>query len=308
MARILITGCSGFLAPYLIGALQGDGPHAITGITEETDFLSGECRIFHLDIRDRAPVRQIIADIKPDFIFHLAAISNVGFSWTHQKLTYEVNFIGSLNILEAAAAFCPQARVLLMSSAEIYGAHPQKLNEDTRPKARNPYSLSKYAMELLGDLFGETKNLDVVRIRCFNFTGPRQAPQFVCSDFASQIADIQRGKREPVMRVGNLSAVRDFSDVRDIARYLSVIARQGERGAVYNLCSGKSYSIRQILDILLGFSEKQIEVKVDPQKFRPVDIPVLAGDCTLIRQKFKLAPRYTIEQTLQDLLDYWRKR
>lgn len=304
----MITGCSGFLAPYLASTLQRQGRNSIFGITEETDFVSDDFRVFHVDIRDRVPVRQIVANIKPDIIFHLAAISNVGFSWKHQKLTYEVNFIGSLNLLEAVEAFCPQSRVLLMSSAEIYGSHSEILREDTPPGARNPYSLSKYAMELMGDLLVEKKHVNIVKIRCFNFTGPGQGPQFVCSDFASQIAAIEKGRREPVMWVGNLTAARDFSDVRDIARYLSVIARQGEQGGVYNLCSGSSHSIRQILDILLGYSASCIEVKTDPKKFRPVDIPVLAGDNSRIRKKFNLSPDYTLEQTLSDLLNYWRKK
>jgi GDP-4-dehydro-6-deoxy-D-mannose reductase len=308
MTKILITGCSGFLAAYLVDVLTKDRNNELFGLTEETDFKTDKYDFFHIDIRNRDDIFSIVNKIRPDILFHLAAISNVGFSWKNQKLTYEVNFIGSSNILEAVDAFARDSRVILMSSAEIYGDYGESINEGCKVSIKNPYSLSKYAMELLGDLFCSVKDLNVIKVRSFNFTGAGQNPRFVASDFAYQIALIEKGEREPIIKVGNLSAVRDFSDVRDIARYLTVIGQKGEKGAIYNLSSGNLFSIKEILENLLSHSKRKIEIMIDESKFRPVDIPVLSADCSLIQERFNLFPRYSIEQTLKDLLTYWRKK
>lgn len=309
MKRIFITGCSGFLASYLIDILEKEGNSELYGITEIPGFNSSRLTVFNIDIRDKEKIFSIVEEIKPHITFHLAAITNVGFSWKNQNLTYEVNFIGSSNLMEAIALFSPNSLVLLMSSAELYGDTKKKLiNEDTEISIRNPYSLSKFAMEMVGNLYINSKKLNIIKLRSFNFTGPGQDNKFVTSDFSSQIAAIEKGEHEPVIKVGNLSAVRDFSDVRDTARYLNVIAGKGDRGGIYNLCSGNTYSIKEILDILLSFSKKEIKILIENRKLRPLDISRLAGDCSWIREKFNLYPKYKIEQTLLDLLNYWRER
>lgn len=307
MKRVFITGCSGFLASYLSALLLEEGNSEVFGITEIQGFNSDRFTVLNIDIREKDKLFAAVKEIKPDITFHLAAVTNVGFAWKNPNLTYEVNFIGSSNLLEAIALYSPVSRILLMSSAELYGRTKKKLSGETmKISVKNPYSLSKYAMEMLADLYMKARNLDVTKIRSFNFIGPGQDRKFVASDFSSQIAAIEKGEKEPLIRVGNLSAVRDFSDVRDTARYLNVIAEKGDRGGIYNLCSGKTYSIRQILDILLSFSTAKIKIAADENKLRPLDIPRLAGDCSLIREKFDLYPRYEIEQTLLDLLNYWR--
>jgi GDP-4-dehydro-6-deoxy-D-mannose reductase len=308
--KILITGCSGFLGSHLIDTLEKEKDAVLSGITEVTGYTSSQLRVFHVDIRYRQKVFAAIEAIQPDLTFHLAAIANVFFSWKHQQLTYRINFIGSSNLLEALYEISPHSRILLMSTAELYGNCREKPFKETDLIAPpvNPYSLSKYAMEMVGNLYRHAKNMDIVTVRSFNFTGPGQSFQFAASDFSHQIAEIEKGKREPVIWVGNLSALRDVSDVRDIARYLTVIARQGENGGIYNLCSGKLYSIKDILDMLLSFSIKKIKVIVDEEKFRPIDIPELWGDPVLIKEKFNLEPQYEIKQTLLDLLNYWRER
>lgn len=310
--KILITGCSGFLGSHLTDMLEKekDYDYILSGITEVTDYTSSKLKVHHVDIRDRQKVFEAVEAIQPDLTFHLAAIANVFRSWQDQQLTYQINFIGSSNILEAISEISPHSRILLMSSAELYGNCKENACKEATllSSPRNPYSLSKYAMEMLGNLYREVKHMDIVTVRSFNFTGPGQNYQFVASDFSHQIAEIEKGKREPLIWVGNLSAVRDVSDVRDIARYLSVIAKQGENNGIYNLCSGKIYSIEYLLDTLLSFSIKNIKVVVDEKKFRPVDIPRLWGDPSLIKEKFKLEPEYEIKQTLLDLLNYWRER
>ena len=293
MKKILITGCSGFLGTYLSGVLKENNNNVLYGITEVSGYKADNMDVFTVDIREREEVFRVVEEVKPDFTFHLAAISNVGFSWRNQKLTYEVNFIGSSNLVEALSFFSPGSRIILMSTAEI----SDKIS---------PYSLSKAAMEMMGDLYINSKNMDIIKIRSFNFTGPGQDRQFVASDFAFQISEIEKGNKKPVIEVGNLSAVRDFSDVRDISRYLRTISYMGDRGDTYLLCSGKSFSIKEILDILLSLSEKKIKVVVDKNKFRPVDAPVLEGDNSVLKNKFNLKPRYDMKQTLLDLLNYWR--
>ncbi len=306
MEKILITGCSGFLSSYLSRGLSSDQTK-ILGITEE-DFSSDEYEVIKTDIRDRAGIENIIKDFSPDKIYHLAAISNVGFSWKNPALTYEVNFIGSSNILESASKYSPKARIILMSSAEVYSSIKEgSLSERSETSPDNPYSLSKLAMEMAADLYISSKNMDVIKIRSFNFTGPGQNISFVSSDFAAQIAAIEAGKREPVIKVGNLSAERVFSDVRDISRYLSVLGRSGKSSEIYNICSGRVYKISDMLNILLELSTSEIRVEVEPERYRPVDKPLLAGDNSKIVMGFGLKPEYDLEMTLRDLLDHTRK-
>ena len=311
---ILITGCSGFLAPYLVEALTKDFDPIPTlhGLTEVTDFQSNQMEVCHVDLTDREAVIRTVEKIKPGIIFHLAAIANVGFSWKHPKETYDVNFIGSSNLLEAIILHAPKCRLIVMSTAELYGSTKTTPHSETDPLGtpRNPYALSKMAMEMMIDLYNDAKelDLDLIKIRSFNFTGPGQNRKFVASDFSAQIAEIEKGIRPPVMAVGNLAAIRDISDVRDSARYLSTLAKKGRKGATYNLCSGNQYSIQELLDTLLSLSSAKIKVTVDKDKLRPIDVPVLAGDNSLIKEEFKLVPKYNFKQTLKDILNYWRQR
>ncbi|MEI6614131.1 MAG: GDP-mannose 4,6-dehydratase [Chrysiogenales bacterium] len=308
MNRVLVTGCSGFLASHLLKLLLQDGKSKIFGITEVPGFSYPQVEVNQVDIRRRDDMFYLLKNVRPDITFHLAAVTNVGFAWKNSHLTYEVNFIGSSNLLEALLAVSPRSRLVLMSSAEVYcSAGKTPINEGSPTQSQNPYALSKLAMEMLGDLYWETHGLNVCKLRAFNFTGPGQDKKFVASDFASQIAAIEKGKQEAMIRVGNLAAVRDFSDVRDMARYVQVIGQRGKGGAVYNLGSGQSYSIKRILDILLSLAKKSIRVEVDAAKFRPLDNPQITGDCARIESEFGLRPEIAMEKTLLDLLDYWRE-
>jgi GDP-4-dehydro-6-deoxy-D-mannose reductase len=308
MSRILVTGCSGFLASHLLRLLQRDPKNKIFGITEVPGFIYPDVEVFQVDIRRRDDIAQMLEIIRPDITYHLAAVTSVGYAWRNPELTYEINFLGSSNLLEALQASAPDSRLLLMSSAEVYQAGGEEPISESGPTVcRNPYALSKMAMEMLGDLYWRAFGMKVFKVRAFNFTGPGQDSKFVASDFASQIARIERGELPPVIRVGNLEAIRDFSDVRDIARYVQVIGGKGEGGEVFNACSGRNYSIRRILEILLSLARKPIRVEVDRSKFRPVDNPVLSGDPALVRRRFGLSPEYDIEQTLGDLLRCWRE-
>jgi GDP-4-dehydro-6-deoxy-D-mannose reductase len=202
----------------------------------------------------------------------------------------------------------PSARIVLISSAEVYGNQAVPLSEESEIDIRSPYGLSKYAMEILGELHRKGRGLDILRVRSFNFTGPGQASGFVIPDFASQIARIEIGNQEAVLRVGELSVRRDFSDVRDIARYLEILGKKGKPGKPYNLCSGSAYSIQELLDSLLAISGRDIRIVRDEKLIRPVDIPVLQGSNRRMRDELGLSPRYSLTDTLRDTLEYWRQR
>ena len=196
-----------------------------------------------------------------------------------------------------------------MSSAEVYKAEVGKrITENSSIEIKNPYALSKYAMEMVGKLYEKIYGMNVLIVRSFNFTGPGQSRAFVISDFSYQIAAIEKNLSAPIIRVGNLSVRRDFSDVRDIASYLNTVMEHGAQGEIYNLCSGNSYSINELLELLLGISKKRIKIEVDKDKLRVSDSPVLSCDNRLIKSKFNLKPKYSIERTLEDSLNFWRKK
>lgn len=307
--KILITGCSGFLGGYLLKEYSKEDNVEIFGITEIKDFCSVDMEVINIDIRDGEKLDGIVRKIKPEAVFHFAAISNVGFSWKNPALTYDVNFLGSSNLLESLRKYSPNAKILLMSSAEVYKSENVNfINENSPIDISNPYALSKYAMEILGKLYEKNYGMNVLTVRSFNFTGPGQNRSFVISDFSYQIAAIEKGIRPPEIKVGNLSARRDFSDVRDIARYLRIIMGKGDPGKIYNICSGSDYSIEELLNFLLEMSEVKIKIEVDKERFRLSDSPILSCDNTLIRNRFNLHPQFKIKQTLKDILAFWRKR
>lgn len=308
MKRILITGCSGFLGRHLGEYLGRREEGQVSGLTEEKGFESPWMKVHRCDIRDQEGLKDVLEHGKPDTVYHLAAIASVGRSWRHPLQTHEINFMGTVTLLEALRSAGFTGRVVLMGSAEVYGDRRDTIQSASKIEIRNHYALSKYAMELAGQLYNNRSEWTVIRVRSFNFTGPGQSRQFVTSDFAGQIAAIERGEGPPRIRVGNLAARRDFSDVRDVVRYLTEIGRRGRSGEPYNLCSGRVVSIKEILDTLLGFSSRSIEVVTDPDKFRPADIPFLRGDPRPVREEFGLSPRYSIRRTLRDCLDYWRDR
>jgi GDP-4-dehydro-6-deoxy-D-mannose reductase len=188
MSRILVTGCSGFLASHLLKLLQREPRNKIFGITEVPGFIYPDIEVFQVDIRRRGDIAQMLEIIRPDITFHLAAVASVGFAWKNPEITYDVNFMGSSNLLEALQASAPDSRLLLMSTAEIYQPSEKPINERSPIVCQNPYALSKLAMEMLGDLYWRAFGMKVCKIRAFNFTGPGQDRKFVAADFASQIA------------------------------------------------------------------------------------------------------------------------
>jgi len=295
--KALITGIDGFVGPYLKKHLLDNG-FEVCG----TDISSGEDVDYEVDLLDRGAVEDLIIKIKPDFIFHLAAQSSVKLSWENPELTMKVNVEGTKNILDAVKVNVPDSRILIISSADVYGV-PAKLplREDFDLKPVSPYGKSKLEQEKVALSYG----LNVVVSRSFTHTGPGQKPIFVCSEFAKKIAEIENGGRA-VINVGDITVKRDFTDVRDIVRAYLLALQKCKFNEVYNVCSGKSYQIKQILDILLGFTDKNIEIKSDASKMRKSDIKELVGDNSKFSKITGWKPEIQLEETLKDVLDYWR--
>ena len=316
--KVLITGISGFAGSHLAEYALSKGAEVhgtvrwrsrIENLSEiEKSVILHEC-----DINDAFAFRDIIKKVMPEYIFHLAAQSYVHASWTEPYQTLHTNIIGELNLFEAVRSISGyKPKIQIAGSSEEYG-HQETgqpgLSEESPLLPLSPYGVSKVAQDLLAFQYFKSYGMHIVRTRGFNHTGPRRGEVFVCSTFAKQIAEIEKGIRKaPVIYVGNLEAERDFTDVRDMVRGYWLALEKGESGEVYNICSGKAYPIKNILKKLLSMSKIKIEVRKDPKRMRPSDLKVLVGDCSKFQNKTLWKPFFKIEQTLEDLLNYWRNK
>jgi GDP-4-dehydro-6-deoxy-D-mannose reductase len=317
MRRVLVTGVTGFAGSHLVDYMLTRNDCEIFGIQrwrsplENVTHFLNKITMVECDLRDASSTRDTLERVRPDWIFHLAAQSFVPTSWSAPTESLTTNVLGQLNIFEAVRRIGLQCRIQIACSSEEYGmvyADELPIKETNPLRPLSPYAVSKVAQDMLAYQYWMSWKVDSVRTRGFNHEGPRRGPVFVASDFAKQIADIEKGLKPPVLHVGNLEARRDFTDVRDMVRGYWLALEKCEPGEVYNLCSGRDYSIQRVLDLLLGMTKVKIEVRQDRMRLRPSDVPVLLGDCT----KFKLAtgwePVIPFEQTLQDMLDFWRAR
>ena len=323
MKKVLITGATGFVGRHLIHRLASS-PKPRTEIfgscfPERPEHCIDLCaqfpdlKLLHLDLRSEDSVRAAVQSVKPDWIFHLAAVSQVRLSWENRQETIETNLMGTLYLSEAVRTSSPKTRILFISSSDVYGCLTPKrgtFREEDRGCAVSPYAFSKISGEILCEFYAASEKLDIVIARPFPHTGPGQSADFVCGDWARQIALIEKqiGIRPPVMTVGNLEIRRDFSDVRDIIRAYILLMDKGRRGEIYNVCSGRATSLKKILDTLLSLSSAKIEVRVDPTKVRKTDIPFLAGSRQKIKKETGWEPRVPLKKTLSDVLEYWRKK
>jgi len=307
--KVFISGATGFVGSHLTHLL--DSPEFSVYGTSYPEKPQPEAKnISFLDIRLEKEIFKAIKKIKPDWIFHLAAISNIKHSWEKRKETLETNLVGTFHLFEAARQFAPSARILFISSSDIYGGlSPSKdiLCEEDCFQIVNPYSFTKVAGELLSNFYTLIEGLDIVIARPFPHTGPGQSPDFVCSDWALQIARIEKGEAKAVIKVGNLNIRRDFTDVRDVVRAYLLLIKRGKKGEIYNVCSGRAVSLQEILQVLLSFSSSRIEVLTDSGKLRKADIPLLVGNNEKLRKK-GWSPEIPLEKSLRDLLEYWRKK
>jgi len=315
--KVLITGITGFvgshLAEYLLSLKNYEiyGTYRWRSRMENISHIKEKLKLYECDLKDATAVYNLIKEIKPDMIFHLAAQSYVPMSWTAPSETIITNVISQINILEAVRNLKMDTLIHIAGSSEEYGLvlrNEVPIKETNPLRPLSPYGVSKVAQDLLGFQYYKSYNLKIVRTRAFNHEGPRRGEVFVTSNFAKQIAEIEKGKREPVIYVGNLEAVRDFTDVRDVVRAYYLVLIKGRAGEVYNIASGKGYKIREVLDIYLRMSKVQVEIKVDPTRLRPSDVELLIGDATKIKEECGWQPQIPFEKTLEDLLNYWRER
>jgi GDP-4-dehydro-6-deoxy-D-mannose reductase len=311
--RILITGISGFVGRHLATQLHERYPQAeIHGTTRQTPFPDLPFATCHaLDLRDETSVTALVTAIQPDQIYHLAAQAFVPRSFSDPWETIEINVRAQLNLFLACIALSLSPRILVVSSAEIYGIVDEThipMREDLPPRPTSPYSVSKVTQDMLALQYYLSHNLQVMRARPFNHFGPGQNERFVAPAFALQIAQIEANLNPPIIQVGDLSAKRDFTDVRDIVNAYRLIMESGTPGAVYNVASGVAHSIAHLLQTLIGLANKQIEVQVDESRLRPVHIPILLGDAQFLRNSTGWAPQYSFEASLQDVLEDCRQR
>ncbi len=313
--RCLVTGAAGFVGRHLTYQLKHIG-HDVLGLVHPNDYhdgisLDGVDVIEGADLLDDNALGGAVARLAPDAIYHLAAFSNPESSLKYARKTLETNILGTQNLLEAAKATGAAPKVLLVGSAQQYGKvdeTEQPISEDRDQKPLTPYSVSKASQELLGQSYFLSGGLPVFWTRSFNHTGPGQADVYVCSSFARQVAEVEKGARAPEIHVGNLSARRDFLDVRDVACAYSAIVESGEPGRAYNVGRGEAVSIQEVLDTLIELSTVHVEVKVDPERYHALDAPLVVGDVSRLLADTGWAPRFSLKETLEDLLNDWRRR
>jgi GDP-4-dehydro-6-deoxy-D-mannose reductase len=309
--KVFITGATGFVGRHLINLLKSPEYKIYgTSFPEKPGPDDKKKNIVYLDIRSEEEISEAVKKAQPNWLFHLAAVSKVKYSWEKRRETMETNLMGTFFLFEAVRKYAIKSRVLLVSSSDVYGSSSsaKALREEDPFHITSPYAFTKVSGELLSNFYMQIEKLNIVLARPFPHTGPGQSSDFVCSDWARQIAKIEKGLMDPVIKVGNVEVQRDFLDVRDVVRAYFLLMKKGKKGEVYNVCSGKLISLRKIIDILLSYSSKKIKVKVDPQKKRKIDIPCLLGNNNKIKEETSWKPEIPIEKTLQDLLEYWRKR
>ncbi len=315
MRRLLLTGATGFVGTHIRRYLFARNDWWITGTTlpqfpAEPIDASRE-RIVALDLREAEAVMTLVEEAMPDAIIHLAAQSHVPTAYRDPWGTLENNIRSQVNLLESCVRLGISPRILVIGSGEEYGRAPEAelpLVEDHPLRPENPYSVSKVAQDVMGYQYFISYGLLVVRVRPFNHVGPGQSERFVVAAFASQVARIEAGLQEPVMRVGNLSPARDFTDVRDVVRAYEGLLLRGEAGEVYNVASGQARTIRSILDSLLAMTEVEIRVETDPDRYRPADVPIIYGSYRKLEAAIGWRPEIPFEQTLRDVLNEWRAR
>lgn len=307
--RILITGITGFAGGHLADLLSAKKGVRVYGLSRRP--ARSQKRVYACDMRDSRKLEKILKGVKPDRIFHLAAQSSVTLSWEDPKRTFEQNLMGALNLFEAARKICPRARIQVAGSAQEYGIPPNKLrriDEAVPVNPLSPYAISKAAQDFLACQYSAHYGMRLIRTRAFNHIGPRQSPNFVTSNFARQIALIEAGCQKPEILVGDLEAVRDYTDVRDVVRAYWMILEKGKPGDVYNIASGQGCTARQILNIYLKLSPVKIRIRQERSRLRVNDLARLVGDPRKLALATGWKARIPLERSLEDILNFWREK
>jgi GDP-4-dehydro-6-deoxy-D-mannose reductase len=313
--RALITGITGFvgshLAEYLLSHTDWQVTGAVYGPDENIREISSSLDLLPADLSRLSTTQSMLDQARPNVIFHLAAMAVTGRSWGDPASTVCTNAGMQANILHGVAKLELDTRIIVVGSSEEYGAVSEELlpvTEEAPFRPMNPYAVSKVAQDMLGLQYHLSHGLDTIRVRPFNHIGPRQSLGFVTPDFASQVARIEAGLQDPVLRVGNLSAERDFTDVRDVVRAYYLLALKGRSGEAYNVGSGQSHAAREVLDYYVSHSTARIAIEQDPDRLRPSDVPRIVCNCEKLRACTGWEPAISFEQSLADVLHDWRTR
>lgn len=312
MKKAMIIGAAGFVGGYLIDHLKDEIKWKIYGTKLNTEKIEREdIEIYNLDILNKEEIIKLFENIRPDYIFNLAAQSSVSLSWKNPLLTVDINIKGTINILDTVREIDKyNPRIMLIGSSEEYGNVKEDeipVKEENNLRPGNIYAVTKVCQNMIGKIYTDAYGMEIVNVRAFNHIGPKQAPIFVVADFCKQVSEIEKGLREPIIYTGNLEAKRDFTDVRDIVRAYSALALNGKKGETYNVGSGKAVSIKEILDIILKNSTKNIEIRKDEKRYRPIDIPIIEADIEKLRKVIDWKPKILLKESIKEILDYWRK-
>ena len=308
--RVLVTGASGFVGQHLVPALTTLGAQ-VHGMGFEPEPPALPLAGWHVaDLRDGSSLTRAIGAAQPASIVHLAGQSSAARSFEDPEATFALNALGTWNLLRAVREAAPRARTLVVGTSDAYGPQPEgtRVTEDTPFRPVSPYALSKAAADSFARVYGRENDLDVIRTRSFGHTGPGQQPIFVVPSFAQQIAAIEVGRAEPVLKVGNLEVTRDLLDVRDVVGAYVALLERGASGAAYNVCRGTGVRLTRLVEMLVERARVPIAIEPDPARMRPADVPYLVGDPAAIARDIGWVARIPLEQTLDDLLAEWRGR
>ncbi|MDE5770399.1 MAG: GDP-mannose 4,6-dehydratase [Ruminococcus sp.] len=308
--KALIIGAGGFVGGYLIRELNNYG-YEVHATHLPSENIKDDCFRHVLDIMRKDDISNLLSEVQPDIIYHLAAQSSVALSWKKPQLTAEINIIGSINVLEAVRENENNIRLILIGSGEEYGFIRENacpIKESEPPDPANIYAVSKVCTGMIGRIYHRAYNSDIIIVRAFNHSGPEQSEMFVISDFCKQIAEIEKGLKSPEISTGNLSAKRDFTDVRDIVCAYRLLGEKGISGKTYNVGRGEAVSIEYILNTAVGLSEIPIVHSIDPDRLRASDIPLIEPDVSEILRDTGWKAEISVEKTISDTLDYWRKK
>jgi GDP-4-dehydro-6-deoxy-D-mannose reductase len=312
--KALVTGLNGFAGSHLAEYLLSAGME-VCGILRPgqriIDSLRHAVAVYDVELTQAPQVAKVMKEVSPDLIFHLAAQSAVTRSWEDPAGTLNNNIIGQLNVLQAVIAAEIDPKILILGSKEEYGMlYPEELpvKEENPLRPTNPYGVSKIAQDMMGYQYFRSHGLNCVRVRPFNHLGPRQREEFVVASFAKQVAEAEAGLKETIIRVGNIEVKRDLTDVRDIVKGYYLALLRGEPGEVYNIGSGRATPLRWVLDFFLNRSKGDISVEQDPSRLRPGEVMESVCDCSKLREKTGWQPEIPLEETLGDVLEYWREK